>query len=65
MRDLRIPSDKGRVGPSCSFSVSTWAEPDGVAALIKRADVALWEAKTGGRNRVVALPGNIYFAKAG
>lgn len=53
VRDLRIPSDNGSVGLSCSFGVSTWVEPDGVPALIKRADLALYEAKTRGRNRVV------------
>ena len=65
VRDLRIRSDKGPVGLSCSFGVSTWVEPEGVAALIKRADVALYEAKTAGRDRVVTLHTDTCFAKAG
>ncbi len=64
MQELRIPSDNGRVSLSCSFGVSTWTGPDDVAALIKRADVALYEAKTSGRNRVVAPSDDTYFAKA-
>lgn len=64
VRDLRIPSDKGSVGLSCSFGVSTWVEPDGVPALIKRADIALYEAKTRGRDRVVTQHAETYLDQA-
>lgn len=64
VRGLRIRSEKGPVGLSCSFGVSTWAEPDGVAALIKRADVALYGAKSGGRDRVVPLHAATSLAQA-
>lgn len=43
------------VAVTVSVGVSTvWAEDDTVAALLKRADLALYDAKTRGRNRVVA-----------
>ncbi len=53
VRALRIACGDGTIGLTCSFGVSTWAEADSVAALIKRADVALYEAKAAGRNRVM------------
>jgi two-component system cell cycle response regulator len=37
---------------TCSFGVSRWSDGDTVDSLLKRADVALYQAKTGGRNRV-------------
>ena len=64
VRDLRIPSDRGAVSLSCSFGVSTWAEPDNIPALIKRADLALYEAKTRGRDRVVTQHRVSYFERA-
>jgi diguanylate cyclase (GGDEF)-like protein len=47
-----------KVGPggfklTCSFGVSEWSHGDTVDRLLKRADVALYEAKLTGRNRVV------------
>lgn len=54
VQDLRIPADDATVALSCSFGVSSWTDGDSVEALIKRADVALYAAKTAGRNRVVA-----------
>jgi two-component system cell cycle response regulator len=37
---------------TCSFGVSEWAPGDTIDSLLARADVALYAAKTGGRNRV-------------
>jgi diguanylate cyclase (GGDEF)-like protein len=52
-RALRVPCAEGTLGFPCSFGVSTWTGDDGIAALLKRADVALYAAKAGGRNRVM------------
>ncbi|HEV2541792.1 MAG TPA: diguanylate cyclase [Methylobacterium sp.] len=52
--DLRIRSPKGPVRLTCSFGVSAWSEGETIDGLLKRADIALYEAKTTGRNRVVS-----------
>lgn len=54
VRALRIACGDGTIGLTCSFGVSTWSDADTVAALIKRADIALYAAKAEGRNRVMA-----------
>ncbi len=53
VRALRVPCGDATVGLTCSFGVSTWSGEDSVAALLKRADVALYAAKAAGRNRVM------------
>jgi predicted signal transduction protein with EAL and GGDEF domain len=47
----------------CSFGVSEWREGDGIDTLLKRADMALYEAKLGGRDCVVQANGS--FASPG
>ncbi|TXM89473.1 diguanylate cyclase, partial [Methylobacterium sp. WL122] len=65
IRDLRIRGTRGPVRLTCSFGVSTWCEGDSVTALTKRADIALYEAKTTGRDRVVSAETDIVLARAG
>jgi diguanylate cyclase (GGDEF)-like protein len=38
---------------TCSFGVSEWQSGDSIDRMLKRADMALYEAKLNGRNRVV------------
>jgi two-component system cell cycle response regulator len=51
---LRFETAHGIMTLSCSFGVSERKQNESIDDLLKRADVALYAAKTGGRNRVVA-----------
>ncbi|BCJ89355.1 diguanylate cyclase response regulator [Terrihabitans soli] len=53
MTQLSFPSSKGDVSLTCSFGVTEYHPGDAIDLMLKRADVALYEAKTGGRNRVI------------
>lgn len=45
---------RGDVALTASFGVAEWSEGEGYGKLFARADAALYEAKSGGRNRVVS-----------
>lgn len=53
VRHLSLSSDAGRIALTVSVGVADWAGPqDSLAALLRRADDALYAAKHGGRDRV-------------
>jgi len=59
MLALRMPAAKQVATLSCSFGVSEWQQGDTIDEMLRRADVALYAAKAGGRNRVVISDGTL------
>ncbi|RVU13909.1 GGDEF domain-containing response regulator [Methylobacterium oryzihabitans] len=62
---LRFKGSRGPVQLTSSFGVSAWSEGETVGGLLKRADIALYEAKSTGRNRVVSAATDLVLARAG
>ena len=54
VEQLKIFAGEKPVAVTCSLGVAEWEAGDTIDTLIRRADVALYEAKRAGRNRVVA-----------
>jgi two-component system cell cycle response regulator len=50
---LQLDADGKPVKFTSSFGVSQWTPSDTIDGILKRADMALYQAKEGGRNRVV------------
>jgi diguanylate cyclase (GGDEF)-like protein len=51
---LSFDTAVGKISITSSFGVAEWRVDESVDQLLKRADTALYQAKNGGRNRVVA-----------
>lgn len=51
---LQVQAHGHTVKFTCSFGVDEWEYGDTIDDLLRRADIALYQAKAGGRNRVVA-----------
>jgi diguanylate cyclase (GGDEF)-like protein len=58
MSALQFDTNHGLLAITASFGVSAWEAGDTIELMLKRADVALYAAKTGGRNCVVAADAN-------
>jgi two-component system, cell cycle response regulator len=54
LSSLRFETEPGIVSTTCSFGVAEWHAGESVDRLLKRADTALYQAKNGGRDRVVS-----------
>jgi len=54
LTSLVIEAHGAKISLTCSFGVGEWQSGDSIDRLLKRADMALYEAKISGRNRVVA-----------
>jgi two-component system, cell cycle response regulator len=54
---LAVESGGDRITVTCSVGAAEWLPEEGIDALLRRADIALYEAKRCGRNRVVAAAG--------
>jgi diguanylate cyclase (GGDEF)-like protein len=61
---LRLETARGPLELTCSFGVSEYKTAERLDDLLKRADVALYAAKSGGRNRVVAAEASELEARA-
>ncbi|WP_020177938.1 diguanylate cyclase [Methylopila sp. M107] len=54
---LRFPQIDPALSLTCSFGAGEWRAGETLDEALKRADVALYAAKSGGRNRVIAATG--------
>ena len=54
IRALRFHHAGQSFGITCSFGVAEWEERDTIDLLMRRADLAMYEAKKSGRDRIVA-----------
>jgi two-component system cell cycle response regulator len=52
--NLRLETEQGAIAVTCSFGVSERQSQEPIDPLFRRADIALYQAKEGGRNRVCA-----------
>jgi two-component system, cell cycle response regulator len=54
IRSLRFENKKRAFGITCSFGISQWDKGDTIDRFLRRADLALYESKNSGRDRITA-----------
>jgi two-component system cell cycle response regulator len=54
IRALRFHHNEQAFGVTCSFGVAEWEEQDTIDTMLRRADMAMYEAKKTGRDRIIA-----------
>ena len=54
IRGLRFENRKQVFGITCSFGISQWGTGDTIDRFLRRADLALYESKNSGRDRIIA-----------
>jgi diguanylate cyclase (GGDEF)-like protein len=54
IRALRFHHGEQAFGVTCSFGVAEWEDLDTVDTMLRRADMAMYEAKKTGRDRIIA-----------
>lgn len=54
IRRLSFQENGSTFGITCSFGVAEWEKGDTLDQMLRRADIALYEAKSSGRDRVIA-----------
>ena len=54
IRALRFHHDGQTFGITCSFGIAEWEADDTIDLMLRRADLAMYEAKNTGRDRIVA-----------
>ena len=54
IRALRFNQGTEEFGITCSFGVAEWEHENTIDRLLRRADMAMYEAKQTGRDRIVA-----------
>jgi two-component system cell cycle response regulator len=62
---LEFAGGNGPFRITCSFGMAERHEQDTIDSLLRKADVALYAAKAGGRNRVVKFEPHLHAAKCG
>ncbi len=60
---LLVKGHRGPIRLTCSFGISEWSEGETIEGLLKRADIALYDAKAAGRNAVVTSRTDFVLAK--
>ena len=53
VRRLRFNRDSSEFSVTCSFGIAEWEANDSIDNLIRRADIAMYQAKRSGRDRIV------------